>query len=82
MQPSVKGANQGFSDTLQGMGQFAREIGLHSLWPFKLPSGALTPLLALIRVGFSGERQGGGVEGLPSIRERSFKPSTCPVESY
>jgi hypothetical protein len=33
-------------------------------------------------IGFSGERQGDGVEGHPSIRERSFKPSTCPVESY
>jgi hypothetical protein len=35
------------------------------------------PLLSpLTRGGFSGERQGGGVEGLPSIRERSFEPST------
>jgi hypothetical protein len=33
--------------------------------------------LSLTSVGFSGEIQGGGVEGLPSIRERSFKPSTC-----
>jgi hypothetical protein len=30
----------------------------------------------LTSVGFSGERQGGGVKGIPSIRERSFKSST------
>jgi hypothetical protein len=41
----------------------------------KCDSAREGPLLP--SVGFSGERQGGGVEGLPSIRERSFKPSAC-----
>ena len=65
------------------------EIGVWGQWLRRRPqTPSFLPLPAprsgegLTRVGFSGERQGGGVEGLPPIRECSFKPSACPVESY